>query len=344
MKRISLVLLAAACLANAQAAGIKIVTTTTDLADITRAVAGDVAEVTSITTGREDPHALTAKPSFIVRARDADVWIRIGMELEIGWEPVILRDARNPRIHVGTPRHIDASDHVLRLEVPTQRVTRDQGDVHPEGNPHYWLDPLNGRLIAATIAERLSVLYPAHKTTFEAGLHRFECDLDTRMFGAALVEALGGETLWKAVSEKRLEALLADKNEAGKAGGWYAAMRLHQGKTLVTYHRSWPYLTERFGLLADLQLEPKPGIPPSAKHLADLVADAEARKVRVILQEPFYTLKAAEFVAARTGAKVIVVPTMTGGSPEAASYLEMLDNVIRKLDAGLRTTERRQIE
>ena len=335
MKRITLLLLASACLTNAQAAGIKIVTTTTDLADITRAVAGDLAEVSSITTGREDPHTLTAKPGFIVRARDADVWIRIGMELEIGWEPVILRDARNTRIHVGTPGHIDASDHVIRLEVPTRRVTRDQGDVHPEGNPHYWLDPLNGRLVAATISERLSALYPENKAKFEANLHRFERDLDTRMFGAALVESLGGETLWKAASEKRLEAFLAENIAAGKAGGWYAAMRPHQGKTIVTYHRSWVYLTERFGLRGDLQLEPKPGIPPSAKHLASLVSEAESRKVRVILQEPFYTLKAAEFVASRMGAKVVVVPTMTGGSPEAASYLEMLDNAIRKVSAEL---------
>ncbi len=335
MKRITLLLLAAACLTNAQAGGIKIVTTTTDLADITRAVAGDLAEVSSITTGREDPHTLTAKPGFIVRARDADVWIRIGMELEIGWEPVILRDARNTRIHVGMPRHIDASDHVIRLEVPTQRVTRDQGDIHPEGNPHYWLDPLNGRLIAATISERLCALYPEHKAKLEENLHRFEHDLDTRMFGEALVDTLGGENLWKAASEKRLESLLAEKGAADKAGGWYGAMRPHQGKTVVTYHRSWPYLTERFGLRGDLQLEPKPGIPPSAKHLASLVSDAEARKVRVILQEPFYTLKAAEFVAARTGAKVVVVPTMTGGSAETTGYLDMLDNVIRKVSAEL---------
>ncbi len=335
MKKISLLLLAAACLTNAQAAGIKIVATTTDLADITRAVAGDLAEVSSITTGREDPHTLTAKPSFIVRARDANVWIRIGMELELGWEPVILRDARNPRIHVGTPRHIDASDHVIRLEVPTQRVTRDQGDIHPEGNPHYWLDPLNGRLVAATIAERLSDLYPEHKAAFEENLHRFEHDLDTRMFGVALVETHGGENLWQAMVERRLEKFLAEKEFASKAGGWYGAMRPHQGKTIMTYHRSWPYLAERFGLRADLQLEPKPGIPPTAKHLTSLVSEAEARKVRVILQEPFYTLKAADFVALRTGAKVVVVPTMTGGSPEAGSYLEMLDNVIRNVNASL---------
>lgn len=328
-------LLAAACLTNAQAGAIQIVTTTTDLADIARTVAGDTSEVSSITTGREDPHTLTARPSFIVRARDADVWIRVGMELEIGWEPVILRDARNARIRVGMSRHIDASDHVIRLEVPTQRVTRDQGDIHPEGNPHYWLDPLNGRLMAATVSERLCVLYPEHKAKFEENLRRFERDLDTRMFGTVLVDALGGENLWKAASEKRLDAFLTEKGAVDKTGGWYGAMRPHQGKTIVTYHRSWVYLTERFGLRGDLQLEPKPGIPPSAKHLASLVHDVKSRQARVILQEPFYALKAAEFVASRTGAKVVVVPTMTGGAAEAGSYLEMLDNVIRKVNASL---------
>jgi zinc/manganese transport system substrate-binding protein len=327
-------LLSAAALAT-QSAEIRIVTTTTDLADITRAVAGGVTAVSSITTGREDPHTLTAKPSFILRARDADVWIRGGMGLEIGWEPVILRDARNPDIREGLPRHIDASAHVLRLEVPAQHVTRDQGDVHPEGNPHYWLDPLNGRLVAATITERLSSLYPEHKAAFEAGLHRFERDLDTRMFGAALVGAFGGEALWQAAAAKRLDVFLAEKGAAGQAGGWYAAMRPHQGKTLVTYHRSWGYFAERFGLRADLQLEPKPGIPPTAKHLASVVEAMKARRACVILQEPFYTRKAAEFAAGRTGASVIVVPTMTDGAPEAVGYLAMLDNVVGKLSAGL---------
>lgn len=335
MNTLRALMLTAACLTNVKAAELKIVTTTTDLADITRAVVGGIAEISSITTGREDPHTLTARPSFIIRARDADIWIRIGMELEIGWEPVILRDARNPNIREGAPHHIDASAHVIRLEVPTQRVTRDQGDVHPQGNPHYWLDPLNGRLAAATIAERLSALYPAHKATFEEGLHRFERDLDTRMFGAALVESVGGEALWRAVAENRFEALLSQMGATAPTGGWYAAMRPHQGKTIVTYHRSWVYLTERFGLRSDLQLEPKPGIPPSAKHLATLVDESLARKAQVILQEPFYTQKAADFVAARSGAKVVVVPTMTGGTTEAASYLEMLDNVIRKLSTSL---------
>ena len=335
MKTLSLLTWAAACMTQAYAADIKIVTTTTDLADITRAVAGDVAEVSSITTGREDPHTLTARPGFIIQARDADVWIRVGMELEIGWEPVILRDARNTAIHEGEPHHIDASAHIIRLEVPTQRVTRDQGDVHPEGNPHYWLDPLNGRLVAETLAERLGLLYPEHQATFDKNLHRFEHDLDTRMFGTNLVETVGGETLWSALVEKRLPSLLAEKGLADKRGGWYGTLASHQGQSIVTYHRSWIYFTERFGLRGDLQLEPKPGIPPSAKHLASLVAEAKARQVRVILQEPFYTQKAADFVASRTGAKVVVVPTMTGGSSAASNYLDMLDNVVKNVAVAL---------
>ncbi len=337
MKRASMFLLAAAaCLMQARAAEkIRIVTTTTDLADIARAIAGDAAEVSSITTGREDPHTLTARPSFIVRTRDADVWVRIGMDLEIGWEPVILREARNARIRVGAPHHIDASLNVQRLEVPTQRVTRDQGDVHPEGNPHYWLDPLNGRLVAGTIAERLGSLYPEKQAAFTAQLHAFERALDARMFGEAWGEAFGGDALWKALLEKRLDALVAGKDAAGKAGGWYALMRPHQGKTLVTYHRSWSYLAERFGLKADIQLEPKPGIPPSARHLAEVVEDVQSRGAKVILQEPFYTRKAADFVAAKTGAQVVVAPTMTGGAPEASTYLDMLDNVIGKLGGAL---------
>lgn len=319
----------------AQSAEIKIVTTTTDVADITRAIVGELAEVSSITTGREDAHALTAKPSFIMRARDADVWMRIGMDLEIGWEPVILRDARNPRIMPGAPGHVDVSTHILRLEVPERRVTCDQGHVHPAGNPHYWLDPLNGRIVAATIAARLSVLYPQHSDVFEANLRRFEKGIDTRMFGGALVGTLGGEALWLAALENRLDAFLDGKGATGQAGGWYAAMRPHRGKTLVTYHRSWSYLAERFGLQADIQLEPKPGIPPTAKHLATVVDAMKARQARAVLLEPFYTRKAAEFVAERTGASVIVMPTMTGGTPEAASYLVLLDTLVAKLSVAL---------
>jgi zinc/manganese transport system substrate-binding protein len=325
---ISLVLIFAGRLS---AAPLQIVTTTTDIADITRQITGDLAEVISLTTGREDPHALTAKPSFIIRARNADVWVRVGMELEIGWEPPILRDSRNARIQVGASHHIDLSSAVLRLDVPTQAVTRNQGDVHPEGNPHYWLDPLNGRQMAGTLAKRLSALYPAHEAAFLANLRRFENTLDSRMFGKELVEALGGEILWKALLAQQLDALLKGKGLSDKLGGWLKTMQPFQGRTIVTYHSSWLYLLGRFGLRHDLQLEPKPGIPPSAKHLLGLVTEMKSRGLCVILQEPFYSKKAAERVASQTGARLLVAANMTKGAPEVPSYLEMLDHVIGQL-------------
>lgn len=314
---------------------VRIVATTTDLASIARSVAGPWADVTSITTGHEDPHTLTARPSSILRARDADFWIRVGMELEVGWEPVILRESRNTKIRVGSPNHLDASLAVRRLEVPEARVTRDLGDVHPEGNPHYWLDPLNGRLVAAAIAERLSAVYPEHRAEIAANLARFEHDLDARMFGAKLVDRFGGEALWRAETSGRLDALLRAKGAAGDLGGWRARLAPHCGATVVTYHRSWSYLADRFGLKADLQLEPKPGIPPTAAHLAELVTAMKARGAKVLLQEPFYPRRAADWVAERTGAKVIVVPLMTGGSSAAADYLATIENAVAALEGAL---------
>lgn len=311
---------------------ISVLTTTPDVADITRQVVGDFAKVTSLTTGREEPHALTAKPSFILRARSADVWVRIGLELEVGWEPVILRDARNPNIQIGASHHMDVSEAILRLDVPTAPVTRDQGDIHPLGNPHYWLDPLNGRLMAETLARRFAQLYPEQAERFQANARRFQKELDVKMFGSAAVETCGGETLWKAMLSKRLDAVAAERKVT--IGGWVATLRPFAGWSVVTYHRSWLYLLNRFDLRADLQLEPKPGIPPSAKHLAGIIHEVQQRKQCVILQEPYYPRKAAERVADETRIRWVVVPNMTGGSDKASSYLSMLDNAIHQLAGG----------
>lgn len=317
---------------GARAGKINMVTTTSDAASIARFIVGDAANVTSLTTGLEDPHTLTAKPSFIVRAREAEVWIRIGMELEIGWEPVILRESRNSQIRVGSPRHLDLSEHLLKLGVPEGTVTRDRGDIHPEGNPHVWLDPLNGRLMAAEIAERLGSLYPECQTTFNQRLRAFNQALDTRMFGAGLVQRFGGDALWKAEVAGRLDALLRAKGAACDATSWRARLAGFRGETIVTYHDSWRYFLNRFGLRADLQLEPKPGIPPTASHLASLADVMRARRVRLVLQEPFYPRRAADWVAGRTGAKVVIHALMTGGSPEASDYLALLESLVTALE------------
>lgn len=332
--------LAAACalylvVGSATAGPLRIVTTTSDLASIAEAVAGDAAEVTGIATGRQDPHFLQAKPSYIVRARQADLWIRVGMELEIGWEPPILEGARNPRILVGADGHLDASENVLRLGVPTERVTRDMGDVHPSGNPHYWLDPLNGRIVAETIAERLIRLAPEQAETFRGNLAEFKRRLDSRMFGAELVAEMGGDTLWALLLNEQLNAELQDRGLDGKLGGWLGTMRPHRGAPIVIYHESWNYFTERFGLDIVGVLEPKPGVPPRSTHLARMAQLVQDKGVKVILIEPFYNIRAAEFIARRSDAVVVVAADSVGGTAEASDYLSMLDAVIRKLDRHL---------
>lgn len=310
---------------------LNIVTTTSDLAAIAKAVAGDKANVRSICTGREDPHMLQAKPSVILLARNADLWIRVGLELEIGWEPPILDGSRNNRIRVGTKGHLDASEGARVLDVPQTTITRAMGDVHPMGNPHYWLDPLNGRRIAGAVAERLALLAPADAAYFRANADAFRQALDERMFGATLVKEIGAEALWAKSQDGTLAAFLGEDANKGKVGGWVARMMPLRGQKIVTYHRSWIYFAARFGLSIAAELEPKPGVPPTAAHLAEVAETATADGVKLILQEPFYSARAAEQFAAKTGARVVVVANSVGGQPEATDYLALMDLIVARL-------------
>ena len=319
----------------AAAGQLRVVTTTTDLKSITEAVGGDRVTVSSIATGTENPHFVQAKPSFMMLARKADLWIRVGMELEIGYERLIIDGSRNAKIRVGTRGHLDASEDVLRLEVPKTRVTRAMGDVHPEGNPHYWLDPLNARIVAAAIAARLSELAPADRKTFETNLAAFKTAIDQRMFGAALVEKVGGAKLWAMTIKGTLSAYLAEKKLAGQLGGWSARMRPYRGGKIITHHRSWSYMAHRFGLRVVAELEPKPGIPPSGSHLARVMKRAKAEKARVILLEPAYSRKAADLVARRTGATVVVCPISVGGRKGAGDYLTLIDLIVNSVSKAM---------
>jgi zinc/manganese transport system substrate-binding protein len=315
---------------TATAAGLKIVTTTSDLAAIAKAVAGDRAEVHSICTGKEDPHMLQAKPSCILLARNADLWIRIGLELEIGWEPPILDGSRNPRIREGARGHLDAAESALILDVPTSRVTRALGDVHPQGNPHYWLDPLNGRRIAGAMGERLAEIAPADAALFRANATAFQQAVDERMFGAELLKALPADRLWAMTEDGSITAFLADPANQGRAAGWLATMQPLRGQQILTYHRSWVYFAHRFGLVIAAEIEPKPGVPPSGAHLRQIAESARQQGVRVILQEPFYSRKAADRLAVETGARVVAVANSVGGQPEASDYLALMDLIVKR--------------
>ena len=309
---------------------LRVVTTTTDLAAIARAVGGDKVEVTAIATGHEDPHFIAAKPSYMMAARKADLWIRIGLELEIGYEQLILDGSRNPKIRISTVGHLDASEGVLRLEVPIQKIDRSMGDIHPLGNPHYWIDPLNGRIVAKNIGKRLAKLAPEHAEYFNEQARSFQRELDEHMFGRALVAQIGGGKLWALLLKGRLDKVLEEPGQPSP-GGWFAAMRPHVGKKVVTYHRSWSYFVHRFGLVVAEELEPKPGIPPSPGHVADVVKRVKAEGVKVLVMEPFYSRKAAELVAAETGISVVECANSVGGQREATDYLSMIDNIVNRI-------------
>jgi len=314
---------------------LKVVTTTSDLRSVVEAIGGDKVEAASLGTGREDPHFIDAKPSCMVLAHDADLWIRIGLELEIGYENLILDGARNPRIRIGTQGHLDASEGVLRLEVPAGKVDRSMGDIHPQGNPHYWLDPLNIRIASKHIAARLAKLDLADAAYFDGRLKEFQRRLDEAMFGPKLLAAADGGKLWAMLIKNQLDAFVQEHGGEQAAGGWWAAMKPYRGTKIVTYHRSWSYFTQRFGLVVIAELEPKPGIEPTPAHLSELVDKVKSEGVKFVLMEPFYSRQGPDWLAGKTGIRVVEAANSVGGQSEATDYVAMIDHLVKRCLAAL---------
>ena len=326
---------------------LNIVTTTTNLASIAEAIADDYATVFSIGSGNEDPHFIQVKPSFMMKAKKADLWICIGMELEIGYEGLILQGSRNPKIQVDRSGHLDVSEGILKLEVPGGKIDRSMGDVHPLGNPHYWLDPYNGRIIATNICRRLRQLDPAHAADYDRNLAAFLLKLDSAMFGSKLTQTIGGDRLWQRQLNGGLDKFIRDCNEKIRQtdpnakdqrlslDGWLAKLKPFEHAKIVTYHRSWPYFTSRFNLDVATELEPKPGIPPGPAHVLEVINTMKADNIKIILMESFYNRDDADAVAKRTGAKVVVVPVAVTNQKETDNYIAMLDNVVTRLSSAL---------
>lgn len=286
--------------ASPAAAALRIVTTTEDLAALAREVGGDRVEVTALAKGYQDPHFVEPKPSFILAVSRADLLIVVGRELEIGWLPTLITSSRNTKIQPGAPGYLDASLTVKILEIPTGQITRAMGDVHPQGNPHYWLDPGNGRRIALAIRDRLTELDAAGKATFD---QRY-ADFDRRL----------------AAAEAR----------------WDAAMAPYRGTKIVTYHRSWPNLMERWGLVVMGYVEPKPGIPPSPSHTLQLITDMKAQNVKLIVVEPYFDKKTPQSVAAQVGGEVLELAPSVGGEKSVTDYIKLFDYDVALLQAALK--------
>ena len=275
---------------------LEVVTTTSDLASLVEIVAGEYASVDSICNGTQDPHHLQARPKYVMMARKADLWIRVGMDLEIGWELPVIDGSRNRKIRPGKPGHLDASQQIHKLEVvDADLLTRAMGDVHAQGNPHYLIDPENAKIVARVIADRLAELDPEHAEAYTSNAAAFGQEVDRRMIR------------------------------------WKAQMEPLKGRSIVTYHKSWIYFTERFGLDIAIELEPKPGIPPSPTHLIQVVETVKAKQIGIILQEPWYSTKAARRVADKTGARIVTAPTFAGGDPEASDYFALIDLIVQRI-------------
>ena len=285
---------------TAAQAKLNVVATTEDLAAIAREVGGDRITVEALARGYQDPHFVEAKPSFILKLQKADLLIVVGRELEVGWLPPLIQQSRNAKVQAGANGYLDASLHARILDIPQGQITRAMGDVHPSGNPHYWLDPENGKLIARDIAAKLSELRPNDKAYFEQRATDFSSRIDAGM--------------------KR----------------WQAAMAPFKGLKVVTYHRSYPNFVDRFGLDVVGYVEPRPGIPPSPGHTLDLINEMKRQQIKVILMEPYFDQKTPNSIASQTGAKVVVLPPSVGGEKSITDYIKLFDYDVNLLVTALR--------
>lgn len=288
-----------AALCEPVCAKLNIVVTTPDLASIAREIGGDRIELTTLAKPTEDPHFVDAKPSLIVKLNRADALIEGGAELELGWLPRLLDEARNPKLAAGAPGHVLCSQGVPLKEIPST-LDRAKGDIHAAGNPHYVVDPVNARIVAQNIAAALCALDAKSANTYQANLKKFTDTLDLKL------------------------------------AGWLQKLEPFKGREVTAYHNSWLYFGERFGLRIDLFLEPKPGVPPTPRHLADVILKMKQDKVRAILVDPYLDHRTAATVADKTGARIVEMTQFPGGvKGTEGGYIALLDYLVNSVVGAL---------
>ncbi|MEO5782282.1 MAG: metal ABC transporter substrate-binding protein [Ginsengibacter sp.] len=283
----------------ANAGSIKVVTTTMDMRSITEMIGGNKVSVSSIATGYQNPHFVDPKPSYIISLSNADLFVTVGLDLETGWSPQLLSSSRNSKIQKGSPGYVDASEGVGLLQVPSS-VNRGEGDIHIYGNPHYWLDPLNGKVIARNIASGLERVDPSNKEFYEANLHAFFSKIDMKL------------------------------------REWTAKMASYKGTKIIAYHNEWVYFERRFGLEIVDFMEPKPGIPPSPSQLVKVIKEVQSNKIKVIISSPYFTTSSSHVVSKQTGAKELTLATSVGAFSSIKNYFDLFDYDIDQMVAVLK--------
>jgi zinc/manganese transport system substrate-binding protein len=301
MKKNSLItlLFLIAFFSQSLAGKIKVVTTTTDLKSITELIGGEKVSVLSIATGYQNPHFVDPKPSYIISLSDADMFVTVGLDLETGWSPQLLSSSRNSKIQKGASGYVDASGGVTLFQVPSS-ANRGEGDIHIYGNPHYWLDPLNGKVIARNIANGLERIDPSNKTLYEKNLFQFFTQINNKM------------------------------------KEWQEKMAPFKGSKIIAYHNEWVYFEKRFGLEIVDFMEPKPGIPPSPSQLVKVIKEVTANKIKVIISSPYFTTSSSDVVAKQTGAKELTLATSVGAFNTIKNYFDLFDYDINHLTGVLK--------
>ena len=299
MKKILGLCISFTVVAFGYAGNIKVVTTTMDLKSITELIGGNKVSVTSIATGYQNPHFVDPKPSYIISLSNANMFVTVGLDLETGWSPQLVSSSRNTRIQKGSAGYVDASDGVGLLQVPSS-VNRGEGDIHIYGNPHYWLDPLNGKVIARNIADGLERIDPSNKSYYEANLQAFYQKLDLKL------------------------------------REWTSKMAPFKGSKIIAYHNEWVYFEKRFGLQVVDFMEPKPGIPPSPSQLVKVIKEVKADNIKVIISSPYFTTSSSDVVAKQTGVKELTLATSVGAFTSIKNYFDLFDYNIDQLVAVLK--------
>src|SRR6187455_544572 len=289
MKRISLIAMLTFFILQSMNAGtIKVVTTLTDLKSITELIGGDKVSVTAIATGYQNPHFVDPKPSYIISLTKANLFVTVGLDLETGWSPQLLSSSRNTKIQKGAAGYVDASEGVNLLQVPTT-ANRSEGDIHIYGNPHYWLDPLNGKTIAKNIANGLERVDPSNRSFYEANLVAFNNKIDLKL------------------------------------KEWQGKMAPYKGSKIIAYHNEWVYFESRFGLQIVDFMEPKPGIPPTPSQLVKVIKEVTTNKIKVIISSPYFTTSSSDVVSKQTGVKELTLATSVGAFDSVKDYFGLFD-------------------
>jgi ABC-type Zn uptake system ZnuABC Zn-binding protein ZnuA len=329
MKTITILLLASGILACQDLPKKKVLCTLPVLQSIVQELGGDAFEASSLSEPYRDPHRVDPTPTLMKRVREADLLVEVGMSLEL-WADEVANGSGNLKVQRGGKGRVTASSGIPREEIPAV-LSRSEGDVHPEGNPHLWLDPLRAKMIADNVAAALKAAAPDKAASIDERLKKFKDRVDEALFGAGLVKEAGGRSLSRKALDGALHAWLDEKKLADKAGGWLKKAAPLRGKKVVEFHKTWIYFAKLFGMEIVGSVEPKPGIKPGPRHLADLSQTIRSQGVRAVIAENYQDPSNARHVAGQGGAKVAIVPTQVGGEPGTDDYFKFIDYILDRL-------------